>query len=335
MLKAVAHRLIASPSIGAPFWRVHRHRSASFMLHRFFDERRGSGGHCAGSLRALLAYLQSCGVVFATIDEQIEEALALRHDRKVCRTRPSVSFTVDDGYADVADIAQPVFAEFGVPFTVFVVPGVIDSRQMFWWDQVEWLLGNTTANATKLQILAEDTVYSWSTHVDRKHVQRKIVASLKALTPELRAEAIGQLAEDLEVSLPQIPPDAYRILTWPQLRELEAKGATVGAHSMTHPILSLCDAPRSRWEIAQSMKRVQEETSRPSQVFCYPNGMPGDFSDREAQTLQEVGAIGAVTAVAGLIRSRLRSQLAGKARWALPRVPYDARPGTLFRAFFG
>lgn len=334
MLKSLAHQLIARQSLGRALWRVHRRRSASFMLHRFHDASRGTGGHCVESLRALLAYLQGCGIVFSTIDEQVQEALASPAEGKGARTKPSVSFTIDDGYADVAEIAQPIFAEFGVPFTVFVVPGAIDGHKMFWWDEVEWLLGNSSTTTVTLRDAPEHSVLSWTTDLDRKCVQRKIVASFKALTPELRSAAINQLAVDLELSLPAAPPDAYRVLSWPELRDLEAKGATIGAHSMTHPILSLCNSARSRWEIEHSMRRVREEITRASRVFCYPNGMPGDFTEREAKALQSAGAIGAVTAMPGLITSKLRMHSADGARWALPRVPYDARPGTLFRAFF-
>src|SRR4051812_17387456 len=52
------------------------------------------------------------------------------------RDRRTVSITLDDGYADSAEIAAPLLEQAGVPATLFVTSGVITGESEFWWDQL-------------------------------------------------------------------------------------------------------------------------------------------------------------------------------------------------------
>ena len=47
-----------------------------------------------------------------------------------------VLVTFDDGYRDVYTTAFPILQEFGIPATVFLSTGMIDSRIVPWWDRV-------------------------------------------------------------------------------------------------------------------------------------------------------------------------------------------------------
>ena len=50
--------------------------------------------------------------------------------------RPVV-LTFDDGYADNLHQALPLLERFGVPATVFVSTGFLDSPREMWWDELE------------------------------------------------------------------------------------------------------------------------------------------------------------------------------------------------------
>jgi peptidoglycan/xylan/chitin deacetylase (PgdA/CDA1 family) len=50
-------------------------------------------------------------------------------------SRRTVALNFDDGYADVAENALPVLADFGFPATVFLPTGVIDGTSRFSWYQ--------------------------------------------------------------------------------------------------------------------------------------------------------------------------------------------------------
>ena len=48
----------------------------------------------------------------------------------------AVAITVDDGYRDFLLRAYPVFHEFEIPATVFLVSDFIDGTGMLWWDRL-------------------------------------------------------------------------------------------------------------------------------------------------------------------------------------------------------
>src|SRR5687768_8753609 len=52
----------------------------------------------------------------------------------------TVAVTLDDGYADAAEIATPILERVGVPATLFVTSDVVGADGEFWWDRLEHLL---------------------------------------------------------------------------------------------------------------------------------------------------------------------------------------------------
>jgi peptidoglycan/xylan/chitin deacetylase (PgdA/CDA1 family) len=80
------------------------------------------------------------------------------------------------------------------------------------------------------------------------------------------------------------------MLTWAQVREMEAAGIDFGSHTATHPVLTTTDEPRTRDELTRSRERLQRELRRPSRWFCYPKGAYNDQALRIARELY-VGAL--------------------------------------------
>lgn len=66
------------------------------------------------------------------------------------------------------------------------------------------------------------------------------------------------------------PPPA--MLTWDQLRELDADGCEIGAHSLSHPELDTLRAPAIDHEVALSRRELSSRLGRPVRSFAYPHG---------------------------------------------------------------
>jgi hypothetical protein len=159
----------------------------------------------------------------------------------------------------------------------------------------------------------------------------RLVESLKVLPTDERETLIEELARDAGVTFPETIPSAYAVMSWDDMRSVESPMVRFGAHTETHPILGRCEDDRARAEIEESCRRLQAELRYPSPVFCYPNGMPGDFGSREWQVLKSLpGIVGAVAAVP---RVALRSEAAADPnwRWQIPRFAFDGRPGVMTR----
>src|SRR5262249_35928809 len=66
-------------------------------------------------------------------------------------------------------------------------------------------------------------------------------------------------------------------LSWENLRELSAAGWEIGAHSMTHPLLTRLDDETLAWELQESKRRCEEMLDLPCRTMAYPTG---DFDER-------------------------------------------------------
>lgn len=63
-----------------------------------------------------------------------------------------------------------------------------------------------------------------------------------------------------------------RSATWDELRELAAAGWEIGAHSVTHPLLTQLDDTDLDWELTESRRRMEQELGRPCRTMAYPSG---------------------------------------------------------------
>ena len=70
------------------------------------------------------------------------------------------------------------------------------------------------------------------------------------------------------------------------VREAAARGAEVGAHSMSHVRLSRLDPVSLRNEVEAGRQVLGEILGRPLEGFCYPYG---DLSDRVVRSAREAG----------------------------------------------
>ncbi len=99
------------------------------------------------------------------------------------------------------------------------------------------------------------------------------------------------------------------MLSWPQVREMEAAGIAFGSHTESHAALPSLTEDEVRQELAGSKLRLAREIKDPTDWFCYPKGAYTEAVRRIASELY--GA--AVTTRRGLVSP-------GDDRWALNRI---------------
>ncbi len=109
---------------------------------------------------------------------------------------------------------------------------------------------------------------------------------------------------------------ARECLPWETLRSLSgAPGVTIGAHTLSHPMLAKHDAEFVRAEIAGSKARLEAELDIPIRHFAYPVGDPISAGVREFGFAAEAGFTSAVTTRPGHLFALHAQHL-----HALPRV---------------
>lgn len=296
MLRTLALKFILFPGVEALFAPFAKRCGIVFMLHRFREAPFGPAGHETAALRRGLSYLRRKRYRILTL----EELLRLAAEERPIPDR-AVAFTIDDGYAEQAEIASPLFAEFDCPVTTFVTTGFLDRQLWFWWDQIEYVFSNASVAALRTRLGDKILEYSLSTPDARSAAIADLTVRCKSVSNEEKLHAIQDLADVGRVRIPDEAPPRYAPMTWDQLRQCERRGMTFGPHTVTHPILSQVSTEQSKWEITESWRRLCEEASRPVPIFCYPNGGTADYSDREISYLEEIGFLGAVVGSDGFV----------------------------------
>ena len=116
-----------------------------FMYHRFGEDRYPSTNIRVDQFRQQMDYLRDGG--FTVIP--LTDLLAFLSGNKELQSK-AVVITVDDAYHSIYEVAYPLLAEYGFPFTVFVSTDPVDSKLPGYlnWNQIREMAskGVTFAN---------------------------------------------------------------------------------------------------------------------------------------------------------------------------------------------
>ena len=218
----------------------------------------------------------------------------------------ALAVTVDDGYRDFQEAGYPVFAEYEIPVTVFLVTDFIDGKAWLWFDRVVYAFQQAGVSQASIEIPGGNVLrFELESTASRRAAGQRLANLAVGLSPADRRALIADLPRLLKAEIPEQAPPAYRPLSWEEVRSLAAVGVEFGGHTKTHPILSaLTDPEELRQEIAGSKARIESELDRPVLHFCYPNGKMQDIGPAAVEAVRAAGMQTAVTAEPGLNRSQ-------------------------------
>jgi len=296
LFKRVFVPALASRPVSAMATRALGRGIPIFMVHRIVVQGQPNTGNTPDHLRRCLRYLRESGYTFVSVEEII---LALKD--KTPLPDKSVAFTMDDGFADQARIAGPIFLEFDCPLTFFVITGLVDQALWPWDAKVSWLIDNSKQSVLEIAFADEALTVKLGDARKRRLARQRVRDIIKELDGELIPDILNRLAQAAEVAIPETIPAVYQPLAWDTARELEAKGIRFAPHSISHRILSKLRRASVEQEIRGSWEALQRELANPLKVFCYPTGRVFDFGPREIGLLKNLGFLGAAATVPGFV----------------------------------
>jgi hypothetical protein len=94
---------------------------------------------------------------------------------------------------------------------------------------------------------------------------------LKELPLDVLSERLERACAECAFDLSE-EPNELRPMTWAEARTLNRLGFTIGAHGLTHAILTCESKERAFFEIENSIARVTAEIGSPCTSFAFPNG---------------------------------------------------------------
>ncbi len=209
----------------------------------------------------------------------------------------SACITFDDGYADNATNALPILDSHDVPATFFVATGYLNGGRM-WNDTIIEAIRGTSEAELQLDNIGAGVLPTGCTAEKRQTIER-LISLIKYRSIRERDEIAAVVAG---VSRSRLPDDL--MMSDGQVRQLQDAGMTIGAHTVDHPILSLCDPAEAKRQIGDSRDHLQELTGEKVTLFAYPNGKPGkDYLPEQTRLVKELGFRAAVSTAPGASRA--------------------------------
>jgi peptidoglycan/xylan/chitin deacetylase (PgdA/CDA1 family) len=224
--------------------------------------------------------------------------------------------TFDDGYANNYEHALPVLGSMGLPFTVFVTTGLVGTDTVLWNDRLEFAVSSTVRQTIPAGMVPAELAIA--TPHEKREATARLKHVLKARPTSEAAAAVGDLCEYLGADPRSRKLDDVRFMTADEIRRMAAAGVTLGAHGVTHAILSREKPDRVRAEVVESRQSLETLGGRPVDLFAYPNGRPEDFNAGVKRELASAGYKASFTSVYGLSRP-------GGDLLEIPRIPLDNR----------
>ncbi|MCF6312318.1 MAG: polysaccharide deacetylase family protein [Verrucomicrobiales bacterium] len=213
--------------------------------------------------------------------------------------KSSVILTFDDGYESNYKIAFPILQQHQAPATIFLATQFVTEGKQLWTNRLEFAFKNTQ----KKEVEFAREHFPLKSDANRIAALTAIKKKFKRLPQQGQELRCTEIEESLDTRLAdstQSVPAIYRPLSSSQISKMSKSGLVdFGAHTHSHRILGRCDETSIREEIQISQHKVAKLTGKPCDLFCYPNGQTGDFTELTGQLLQEAGFRCALTTVTG------------------------------------
>ena len=243
----------------------------------------------------LRMFKRFCAVL--SLDEIID-----RLDRRQPLPPRCMAITFDDGYRDTATVAWPLLKQYDLPATLYVAVQAI-ANGWLWPDALRYAIRYTPRRSVLLMSLRkEPREFDLSTEASRLRAVEHLDARLKVISNKLKLEVLDELAWKLvgeSLSRFTIPG---LMLDWAQLRTVCREGLAIGAHTVTHPILTQVSDREAEGEISLSKRMLEGSLGVPVRHFAYPNGGAADFARRHQEMVRAAGFSSAVTTAIGINR---------------------------------
>ena len=232
----------------------------------------------------------------------------------------AAAITFDDGYADNVTTALPLLREHGLTATFFIATGFLDGGRM-WNDTIIEALRRCPQGAIDLDAFGLGRRVL-ATPGDRRTVIDALIGHAKYLASPKRAALSERVAALAGV---EAPTDLMMLSA--QVRDLHRAGMQIGAHTVSHPILTRLTPDDARHEIADSRNRLEEILGQRVGLFAYPNGKPGDdYGEEHVALVRDLGFDAAVSTEHGAaVRGSDPMQLPRFTPWDRSRLRFGVR----------
>lgn len=249
------------------------------MFHRLVNDKKNDRIKSVAELEVtvdffneLIGYLKGLRYDFISLDD-IEERLKVPKSK-----RHFVCFTFDDGYRDNYTLAYPLLKRHNIPFAVYITTDFPDKKAVLWWYMLEDLVINN--NSVSFEYKGKKHNYRFDSYSQKE----KVFDCLKYLFLTSTTSESEGLQKALFHSFGIYAKDYINNLgiDWSEIKEMSKDMlVTIGAHTVSHSMLTELSDEKIHSEIKDSAKIIESNIKQKVYHFAYPYGSKIAVSERE------------------------------------------------------
>lgn len=212
-----------------------------------------------------------------------------------------VMITFDDGYIDNYELAYPILSSSKVPATFFIPTEAIEKRRVGWWDLISYFVRKTN----KETININDKLMSVQSDQEKDAVIKELLRVMKTSKESKSFNLIETLSQQCELAFPTHEVQSSQLMSWDQIREVQANNISIGAHTHSHRVLSTITDEEQKNELEISKKILEDKLGVPVNSVSYPVGSSEFFTQNSKKSAREVGYKIAYSFNTGINRNRI------------------------------
>jgi peptidoglycan/xylan/chitin deacetylase (PgdA/CDA1 family) len=237
----------------------------------------------------------------------------------------SVLLTCDDGLHNTLTEMLPILQELGLSCLFFVTGASLSEKACMLWYEELYLLFLAAENSITLELADAGIRISVAAPEEKRGNWWDLVKRLSRFDQRKRREILEQIRKQLGISAEWISKYTddrvlrrrFLMLNATELRQLAAAGMCIGAHTLSHPMLSQAPEELAWSEIFESRRNLEHALDRVVWALAYPFGDAGSITQREEAMAERAGFKCAFLNFGGGLG-------AGSPLFAMPRVHVTA-----------
>jgi peptidoglycan/xylan/chitin deacetylase (PgdA/CDA1 family) len=237
----------------------------------------------------------------------------------------AILLTCDDGLLNHLSVMLPILQQEKLKCLFFVTGSSLgNTREMLWYVKLYLLLmqaqpqDELRVRGIVIPKIADDAGPRRSVWLSLlKNLSQCDVVARRSFLEDATARFGLQPSWKMRYLDDPLLRDRFQLLRLPELKQLAEAGMTVGAHTLSHPVLAAQSVELAHAEIAECRKGLEQSLGREVWAIAYPFGDLGSVGAREFKLAEEAGYECGFVNVAGVPD-------AAAGRFALPRVHVTA-----------
>ena len=248
-----------------------------------------------------------------------EHLLAWRKGERELPPRAAL-LTCDDGLLNCLTDMLPVLQHEEVNCLFFVTgDSAQPSSGVLWYEEMLLIFLKTRMKRVDISLQEVSAKSDLGDREQRRSFWWQLVKRLSKCSSEVREHFLHDVRAQLEVDLrPDLNASRpfcrrFRMMNIGELKQLASAGMTIGAHTLSHPVLSQAPAESAYQEIVQSRLKLESALGVPVWAFAYPFGDPQSVTTEVLEMPRTAGFSAAFLNTGGGLGASLP-------KFALPRV---------------